>query len=655
MSQETTLTLAAIVLTNLVAATVIMMKLNAQARAATEAKQAQLHAREAELHEQLSQLGKAQVSHLERQDRHTAELSDKRAQLDAQASALKEKNHSLETLSNNLAAKESRLDTTTQQLAKTQSKLTQKEQALRTERAQLIDAGKALEKERESWFRQHAQADRQLKSEQAALNQHKTILRWSHNPHAHAALAHLTQTNKNLILTGSAGTGKTTLINQWRSLTTPPPVVVAFTGIAALQAGGQTIHSFFKFNTNKEPILPEDDPSSHESGKFNELHTLIIDEISMVRADMMAGIERRLRKHGPCPGSPFGGVRIILVGDMYQLPPIVKGPELQAYFAVNDSGDGYPSKFWFDSMPNHTWESIELTHSYRQGTEEQQFLAILHRARLGLQTEQDISTLNERLTKTPNETTLWLTTTKQTAADRNAAKLATLPGDAVLHRATIQRRHNIIQVRATPKNEDNYPAPVLLNLKANARVIFVKNDPETRWVNGEMGTVVDPGSHDGKTPVRVRMDRDTRPVYPIAKDTWQVVSHRYNKDSKEWETIVEYEFIQYPIDLGWARTIHKAQGQSYAAAHIHTGTGAFADGQIYVALSRLRTLTGLTLHQPLRHGDFKVNPRVHQWIHAHTIHTPLAKLTPTRLTALPAPSHSTQHDHRNDAPPHHTQ
>jgi hypothetical protein len=507
-------------------------------------------------------------------------------------------------------------------LARDRAALREREIAIERFRRE-VEADKAeFEANREISRAQYREAIAALKASEKAVferegmcQRKEEVIRWNLNPQAHEALRLLHETNENLLITGSAGTGKTTLLNQWRRESPPPTIVLAFTGIAALQARGQTIHSFFNFPLG---LLDGKELSPPDGDKLRYLRTLVIDEVSMVRADIMRAVERQLRVHGPMPGKPFGGVRMVLVGDMFQLPPVVD-EGLNDYFSPNTPRIGYLSELWFEGVPAIEWTIIELLKSYRQGTEEAAFVELLKRIRLGTQTEKDLAEINKRHLPAPSESTIWLTTTRAATAERNRAMLKRIEKPQYCYPATIIRNSQPISSQDNAKNEDKYPAPVILTLKVGARVMFVKNDSAKRWVNGQTGTVVDAGE-----PICVEMDISPHPRYKVEKETWEKVRYHYDKKTNKWQEIVVYKFTQYPLELAWARTVHKSQGQSLDAAHIHLDGGAFASGQAYVALSRLRSLNGVTLEHEMTAGDIKTHPRVKEWNENHIIIAPLA-------------------------------
>lgn len=424
---------------------------------------------------------------------------------------------------------------------------------------------------------------------------------WNGNPEATLALKVLKSSNKPLFLTGNAGTGKTTLLKSWNSHARH--VVLAPTGIAALQAEGQTIHSFFGFKP--ELLKPESVASMAPPRRqsLSRLSTLVIDEISMVRADLMGAIEARLRQYGPHPGEVFGGVRIVLIGDLLQLPPVVSDG-LEDYFTSNKSGKGYQSPWFFEPTRIKSWPDlrvIELKKPYRQ--KDPQFIDLLQKVRIGEIYTEDIAYLANHVREAPPHV-LRLMSTNAQADSWNENRLSELPGRAHCFRAEMQGEPSELK-------RVKWPAPDPLWLKQGARVVFVRNDQEQkRWVNGDTGTI----EKISADHVHVRIDRDTEALYVVTKHTWRILRYEFDSISNDWEPREIASFSQLPLNLGWARTIHKSQGQSYEHAHIDLGNGAFAPGMSYVALSRVRSSAGLSLAHPIRSSDISVDRHALNWL-----------------------------------------
>jgi len=408
-----------------------------------------------------------------------------------------------------------------------------------------------------------------------------------------AALALIEQTAQSLFVTGRAGTGKSTLLRCFRATTRKPLVVLAPTGLAAINVGGQTVHSFFGF----PPRLI--DPQSLRPGRaaafLRRLATLVIDEVSMVRVDLMDGIDRALRLGRGRPDAPFGGVQVVLIGDLFQLPPIVRERELREYFA-----DRYGGPYFFQApvFRETRLPVVELDRVYRQT--DAHFLALLNGVREGGLDQDVLDALNarvrafERLDELDDYVTL--TPTNQAAHRINLAFLQGLPGPEHLLEAAVAGRFD----------PSAYPTDSTLRLKAGARIMMLRNDFGGRWVNGSMGVVTDvePGG------LRVAIDGLS---HEVERHTWETVEYVFNRRENRIDQQVVGTFQQYPLKLAWALTIHKSQGQTFDRVYLDLGRGAFAHGQTYVALSRCRSLDGLALSRPLSARDVLVDETIHDW------------------------------------------
>jgi len=387
-----------------------------------------------------------------------------------------------------------------------------------------------------------------------------------------------------VFVTGRAGTGKSTLLQHLAETTSKQLAVVAPTGVAALNVGGQTIHSFLRL-----PIgVIADQPLPHPEELrrlLRGIETLVIDEISMVNADLMDAIDRTLREARGHRREPFGGVQVVLFGDPYQLAPVPpRDPHERAYFK-----DRYRSPWFFDA---HVWETAPvevrvLEEIHRQRDPE--FTRILNAVRFDEVTQEMADVLNAAGARPvpDGEEAITLATTNATVTAINARGLAALPGDPQTSVAEIEGEFG----------RGSFPADESLDLKLGARVMFLRNDTsgDARWVNGTTGTVVGIGD-----TVEVEVDGT---VHEVAPATWERFRYEYDGITKQLKKDVVAEFTQFPLRLAWAVTIHKSQGQTYDRARIDLGSGAFAPGQTYVALSRLRSLDGLHLSRPLRRRD----------------------------------------------------
>jgi len=392
-----------------------------------------------------------------------------------------------------------------------------------------------------------------------------------------------------LFVTGGAGTGKSTFIREVRArLAEKRSIVLAPTGVAALTAGGQTIHSFCRLP--RRPIVPEDARVDLENAELiRGLDLVIIDEISMVRADVLDGIDAFLRLNRKSD-LPFGGVQMILVGDLFQLPPVVTREDQEAIAAR------YASPYFFSArcLTGRTFLPIELEIVYRQ--RDTAFAELLAGIRDGLGASMAVRQLNERCVgrelPTPH---VILVPTRQAAASENDAQLAALPGSGTTYEAA---RSGTFE-RAP---DDRLPAPASLLLKPKAQVMFVRNDyPERRWVNGTIGTV----TALEKERVHVRLaDGSSHEVETIV---WEDIRYALDEKSKEIVEEIVGTYTQFPLMPAWAVTIHKAQGLTLDRVLVDLARGAFAEGQVYVALSRCQTIEGLSLRRPVRVTEIRVS------------------------------------------------
>jgi len=397
----------------------------------------------------------------------------------------------------------------------------------------------------------------------------------------------LENTRQNVFLTGKAGTGKSTFLQYFRDHTDKEMAVVAPTGVAALNVQGQTIHSFFRLKPAFVNVA-EFKPSRRRI--FKELELLIIDEISMVRADMFEGIDHTLR-FARKNNAPFGGVQVCIIGDLFQLPPVVSTQEKAFY------GQYYRSPFFFCTKAYETagFKAVQFNTIHRQN--DAAFIRILNAIRAGMCDAIELEALNSRVSPkaAPAPGTLVLTTTNALAEDINSSKLAKLPGMAHSYEGVMNGEFGMTGGRL--------PAPEQLMLKVGAQIMFVKNDSDGRWVNGTIGMVE---KLDSET-ITVRVGDVT---YEVEREKWKSISYELDKTQNK---IVEKElgtYTQFPLMLAWAVTIHKAQGKTLERVIVDLGTGTFAAGQLYVALSRCKSLSGIALKQPVSHADIRCDAEV---------------------------------------------
>jgi hypothetical protein len=395
-----------------------------------------------------------------------------------------------------------------------------------------------------------------------------------------------------VFVTGNAGTGKSTLIRYLRHVINEQTVVLAPTGVAALNVEGVTIHSFFHLPPR---IIEEDDIKRlHDRKLYQKLELLIIDEVSMVRCDLMDSVDRFLRKNRE-NGAPFGGVQLLLIGDLFQLPPVVPRQEWDVLEAK-----GYASPHFFSALclQKASLVPVELTSVYRQ--EDAAFVDMLDRIRVGDDVDEVTAELNRRCSvQGAARADITLTCTNNQADRINGEELQRLPSREYIFTGSLEGRFSI--------EHDRLPSPIDLRLKEGARVMFTRNDDQRRWVNGTMGTV----REIGDTGIWVELgSQPSGRVHDVTPVTWE--TYRYSYDLARDQIVAEPvgKYTQYPLMLAWAVTIHKSQGKTMDNVLVDLGTGAFASGQAYVALSRCRSLEGMRLARPIRPTDIICDPIV---------------------------------------------
>ncbi len=425
------------------------------------------------------------------------------------------------------------------------------------------------------------------------------------NPELQNALQIIQYTRRSLFLTGKAGTGKSTFLRYIAAHTKKKHIILAPTGIAAINAGGSTLHSFFKIPFH--PLLPNDSMFSvrniRNTLKYNsekikiirEVELIIIDEISMVRADIIDFIDKVLRIYSRNMREPFGGKQLLLVGDIYQLEPVVREEDRRLLSPF------YRSNFFFDAKVFEYFQlvSIELRKVYRQS--DPVFISILDHIRTSQVPMSDLQKLNQRvgarLDESDSKLAITLSTRRDTVDYINDSQLKLLPGEPTLFRGNIQGEFP----------ESSLPTPMELYLKTGAQIIFIKNDIEHQWVNGTLGTIIGFDEDDDvKIYVRTENGQDVM-VEPAA---WSNMRYHFNEVEKkiEEEEIGRYE--QYPLRLAWAITVHKSQGLTFNQVKIDFTGGVFAGGQTYVALSRCTSLEGISLQEPIRQNEVFVRNEV---------------------------------------------
>ena len=419
------------------------------------------------------------------------------------------------------------------------------------------------------------------------------------------ALNLIQYTRQSVFLTGKAGTGKSTFLKYICENTRKKHVVLAPTGIAAINAGGSTLHSFFKLPFY--PLLPDDPNFSLQGGRIHEflkyrsahrklikeIELVIIDEISMVRADIIDFVDRVLRIYSNNMREPFGGKQILLVGDVYQLEPVIKNDEREILNRF------YPSPFFFSARVFNEIDlvSIELKKVYRQT--DKVFVSVLDHIRNNTAGAADLQLLNTRyntrIEESEEDMYITLATRRDNVDFINEKKLAELPGDPVIFRGEITGDFP----------ESSMPTQKDLELKVGAQIIFIKNDYERRWVNGTIG-VISGIDKDGTIYVLT----DNGKECDVNKDSWRNIRYVYNEKEKKIEEEELGVFMQYPIRLAWAITVHKSQGLTFSRVVVDFSGGVFAGGQAYVALSRCTSLEGIQLKKQISRGDIFVRQEI---------------------------------------------
>lgn len=418
------------------------------------------------------------------------------------------------------------------------------------------------------------------------------------NPKFKEALQLLEHSNKNLFITGRAGTGKSTLLEYFRGQTNKNLAVLAPTGVAAINVRGQTIHSFFGFKPDITVEKAKNISVRKEKKElYKKLDVLIIDEISMVRADLLDCVDIFLRQNGKHKDKVFGGIRVVFLGDLYQLPPVIARDEYEIFHSQ------YASPYFFDArcMESLPLTILELETIYRQS--DPAFIALLNAVRSGIIDEKQLEALNRRhdpcFAPPVNQFYLRLTTTNAKAEMINQQQLEVAMGNEMVFDGV------------TTGGFDNRvtPAPAQLRLKVGAQVMLVSNDRAKRFVNGSMGKIEKISESKGFNKI-IYVQLDSGELVEVTPYTWEMFRFVYREDNGKIDSQSMGSFTQYPLILAWAVTIHKAQGKTFERIIVDFDRGTFAHGQAYVALSRCTSLPGLVLTQPIEARHLILDQRV---------------------------------------------
>jgi hypothetical protein len=433
-----------------------------------------------------------------------------------------------------------------------------------------------------------------VRANSSATVSNKASEKFDSNLAVSEAAAALESGERVVVLTGRAGTGKTTFIHQLRDqCSRGRMIILAPTGIAAVNVKGQTIHSFFKLPPR---LLNPDDADNFKRRLdrllLSKMERLVIDEISMVRADLLDAVDCSLRRQRSS-NEPFGGVQVLLVGDFLQLPPVVPREEAEFLGRL-----GYETPYAFHSrvMRRTRPKWIDLPTVHRQT--DPRFIEWLGNIRSGHNLNQTVSNLNDVCCRPhpANVSPILLCTTNAKADSYNYQALEALTGEIKEFECSITGDFD--------RGKEKLPAPDILRIRIGARVMALRNDIQKRWVNGSLGKVTSFSSRS------IRVAFDHGPECEVGPENWEKIRYQWDSEERRVKHEIVGSFCQIPVTHAWALTIHKAQGLTLNEVRLDFGDGAFAPGQAYVALSRVRTLEGLSLVRPLREDDVRLDQRL---------------------------------------------
>jgi len=410
-------------------------------------------------------------------------------------------------------------------------------------------------------------------------------------------------------ITGGAGTGKTTLVRWLLNEFSGSVLLGAPTAMAAATIGGKTLHSLCQLPPGW--ITKKNIQVNPKRREIQEAKLLIIDEVSMVTANLLDGVSGFLRLNRNID-KPFGGLPVIMVGDMFQLPPVVDKATNELYTDVYGSAKFYNAR----CLQESTYYGVELNRTYRQS--DQNFVDLLTRLREGVDIERTVDKLNTgcTITRNPPKGAVFLTPRNAEADHLNRMLLGRLPGSVSIYRGKVRGKF--------PR--ERFPSPAELELKIGTQIVFTRNDKDSRWTNGTVGTVQ--RLLDDKIFVRLA---ETQKIVDVGRITWKDYNYSWNKRSGSIERTVTGSYSQFPLIPAWAMTIHKSQGKTIEKVHLDLGRGSFETGQTYVALSRCRSLRGLSLAKPLTASDILVDYESKHFY--NNLRTIIGNLPPSKLLA----------------------